>query len=90
MIRSNPGLILLRDGKIIRKWSNNNLPNETILTDNLEKLEIGKMPEDSIPQKIMTIILWYVLPLVLLTIADRLWAWSNWIKKKKSQILIIF
>ena len=83
MIRSNPGLILLRDGKIIRKWSNNNLPNETILTDNLEKLEIGKMPEDSIPQKIMTIILWYVLPLVLLTIADRLWAWSNWIKKKE-------
>lgn len=83
MIRSNPGLILLRDGKIIRKWSNNNLPNETILTDNLEKLEIGKMPEDSIPQKIMTIILWYVLPLILLTIADRLWAWSNWIKKKE-------
>ena len=83
MIRSNPGLILLRDGKIIRKWSNNNLPNETILTDNLEKLEIGKMPEDSIPQKIMTIILWYVLPLVLLTIADRLWAWSKWIKKKE-------
>ena len=83
MIRSNPGLILLRDGKIIRKWSNNNLPNETILTDNLEKLEIGKMPEDSIPQKIMTIILLYVLPLVLLTIADRLWAWSNWIKKKE-------
>ena len=83
MIRSNPGLILLRDGKIIRKWSNNNLPDETILTDNLEKLEIGKMPEDSIPQKIMTIILWYVLPLVLLTIADRLWAWSNWIKKKE-------
>lgn len=83
MIRSNPGLILLRDGKIIRKWSNNNLPNETILTDNLEKLEMGKMPEDSIPQKIMTIILWYVLPLVLLTIADRLWAWSNWIKKKE-------
>ena len=83
MIRSNPGLILIKDGTIIRKWGNNNLPKETELTDRLEKIEIGQMPEDSIPQKIMTIILWYVLPLVLLTIADRLWAWSNWIKKKE-------
>ncbi|MBR5689070.1 MAG: DoxX family protein [Prevotella sp.] len=27
MIRSNPGLMLLRDGKIIGKWSHNRLPN---------------------------------------------------------------
>ena len=83
IIRSNPGLLLLRDGKIIRKWSNNDLPEETMLTDRLEKIEIGKMPEDSIPRKVTTIILWYILPLVLLTIADRLWAWTNWLKKKE-------
>ena len=83
MIRSNPGLLLLKNGKIIRKWSNNDLPEEDILTGRLENIEIGQMPKDSIPQKVMTIILWYVLPLVLLTIADRLWAWSNWLKKKE-------
>ncbi len=26
IIRSNPGLVLIEDGKIIKKWSNNNLP----------------------------------------------------------------
>ena len=83
IIRSNPGLLLLRDGKIIRKWSNNDLPEETMLPDRLEKIEIGKMPEDSVPRKVTTIILWYILPLVLLTIADRLWAWTNWLKKKE-------
>ncbi len=83
MIRSNPGLMLLKDGKIIRKWSNNSLPEEAILADRLENLEIGKMPQNSIPRKVMTFILWYVLPLLLLTIADRLWAWSNWVKKKE-------
>ena len=83
IIRSNPGLLLLHDGKIIRKWSNNDLPEETMLTDRLEKIEIGKMPEDSVPRKVTTIILWYILPLVLLTIADRLWAWTNWLKKKE-------
>ena len=83
VIRSNPGLLLLKDGKIIRKWSHNRLPDEYMLNKPLEKLELGTMPEDSVPTKILTIMLWYVLPLLVLTVADRLWAWSRWIKKKK-------
>jgi triosephosphate isomerase len=82
MIRSNPGLMLLKDGKVIRKWSHNRLPREETLSKQLQFLEIGQMPEDSVPQKILTILLWYVLPLLLLTLADRLWMWSNWLKKK--------
>ena len=82
MIRSNPGLMLLKDGKVIRKWSHNRLPREEPLNKQLQFLEIGKMPEDSVPQKVLTILLWYVLPLLLLTLADRLWMWSNWLKNK--------
>ena len=82
MIRSNPGLMLLKDGKVIRKWSHNRLPSEDVLNKQLHLLEIGQMPADSVPQKIFYILLWYVLPLLLLTLADRLWAWSNWVKKK--------
>ena len=36
----------------------------------------------------MIIFLWFVLPLLLLTVADRLWAWSRWLRfkqKKKEQ-----
>ncbi|MBQ9186721.1 MAG: DoxX family protein [Prevotella sp.] len=83
MIRSNPGLLLLKDGKIIRKWSHNRLPGEQELTKPLALLEIGKMPADSVPRKVLLILLWYVLPLMVLTIADRLWAWTRWMKKKK-------
>ena len=83
IIRSNPGVLLLKDGVIIRKWSHNRLPDEQALKGRLEHTELGQKPADSVPGKILVILLWYVLPLVLLVIADRLWTWTRWIKKKE-------
>ena len=85
MIRSNPGLILLKDGKVIRKWSHNALPEEEELSGRLEDIELGQMPSDSTAGKILWLLTWFVLPLVILTIADRLWAWSKWVRKKKKK-----
>ncbi len=84
VIRSNPGLLLLKDGTIVRKWSHNSLPQLSDEQANrpLEQLEIGRMPENSVPRKILDIVLWYVLPLFLLAVADRLWAWSRWTRRK--------
>ena len=84
MIRSNPGLLLLKDGKIIRKWSHNNLPDESELSGRLENTELGQLPTDTVASKILWILTWFVLPLVLLTIADRLWAWTKWIRTNKT------
>ena len=90
VIRSNPGLLLLKDGTIIQKWSHNDLPNVADLSGKpLEQAEIGKMPQVSAAKKIATIIGWFVLPLILLTIADRLWAWGAWIRKKENSNRIL-
>ncbi len=83
MIRSNPGLMLLHGGTVIRKWSHNRLPKEQQLTQRLEDCDLGKMPTDSVPGKITKLLMWFVLPLMLLTIADRLWAWTQWLRRKK-------
>lgn len=83
VVRSNPGLLLIKNGTIIGKWSHNFMPAEEIIKAPLEKSEYGRMPEDKTGRRIVMILLWFVLPLTLLTIADRLWMWSKWIKGKE-------
>ena len=76
MIRSNPGLMLLRDGVVAAKWSHNQLPTvERLLSPTTS----------STPGKIVEILLWFVLPLTLLTLADRTWAWTKWIRRKRNK-----
>lgn len=85
VIRSNPGLVLLKAATIIGKWSHNDLPHidAALSTEPLEQLPIGHQPADSTPRKIATILLWFVLPLALLTLADRTWAWTKWFRRKR-------
>lgn len=65
MIRSNPGLMLMKDGVVLNKWSDGELPDEYALTDKLEKINLGMQKPRSDSRTIGYVCLWFIAPLLL-------------------------
>ncbi len=87
MIRSNPGLILLKDGKIVRKWSNLQIPSEKDLVAGWEK-HLPYTPshkKTEYTDRIMLLCLIFVLPLLaLLAISLLFYKLPYWVRLRLS------
>lgn len=73
MVRSNPGLLLLKNGRIEAKWSNNELP---IADGNISISQL--IQEHSKHNGPLLLLLWFIVPLIISIFADRIWIGSKY------------
>jgi triosephosphate isomerase len=77
IIRSNPGLLLLKGGVILNKWADNELPDEYALSDRLERLKLGEQKEVSNWRTAGYLCLWFLVPLLLVVWLDIKLKWNE-------------
>ncbi len=88
--RSNPTLLLLKDGRVLRKWSHWDFPDDEVLCGPLESLPEGKPDIIHKERRIGMVLLWLAVPLFVLTFFDRITALllfgiRRWKRKKLIQ-----
>lgn len=85
MARNNPALLLIHDGTIVGKWSHRLLPQADELTGPLHTLKLANPQPASYHRMLLRLLLWYLGPLLILTILDRLIASVRWWRKRKNE-----
>ena len=73
MVRSNPGLILLKKGVVIHKWNVVDFPDEYQLSRSLEELPLGEISQKPFANRLFGVFVWFAFPLFLMCMSDLAW-----------------
>lgn len=73
MIRSNPGLIVLKDATVIGKWSAADMPRDEQLVTPIEAKEVEQVATHKQRHRYVAVALWMFFPLLLLVALDKIY-----------------
>ncbi len=81
--RSNPAVTLIHEGTIVAKWGHRQLPAKEELTAPLQRLQLAHPQPESYRRMLLELLLWYLVPLFIITFLDRAYASFRWLQRKK-------
>lgn len=73
MIRSNPGLIVLKDATVVGKWSAADMPRDEQLVTPIETKEVEQAAIHQQRHRYVVVALWMFFPLLLLVALDKIY-----------------
>ena len=71
MVRSNPGLVLIKDGVLVNKWSHSHIPSDEELIGPLDEISVGYIPDPDPMNTPWAVALLFILPLLIVVLIDR-------------------
>ena len=77
MTRSNPGLLLFKDGRLAAKWGKNNLPDPETAGGSP-----ARWAADSGGAGLPALVLWFVVPCLAVIVLDALWRGSKYYNQR--------
>ncbi len=76
--RSNPALVLLHGGTILAKWPSYAIPASELGSTPLHALQLAHPQPENHRRSMLDLLLWYLIPLLILTLIDRFVFSLNW------------
>ena len=85
-VRSNPGLLLLHDGVVVNKWASSQIPGAPEFVAPLHQLPWVVREQSTYGQRALLLFSWYLIPLLICTVLDRLWVGIKLYRERKNRI----
>ncbi|MBO4802033.1 MAG: DoxX family membrane protein [Bacteroidaceae bacterium] len=80
--RRNPALVLLHGGTIVAKWPAAVIPDEAELQAPLHALPLAHPQKENYQRSLLSLALWYILPIITLTLIDRFIFSLRWWRRR--------
>lgn len=85
MVRSNPGLILLNGSVVAYKWASSQIPGQDELVAPLDEMSWVQKPRHTYVQRFFILLSWYIIPLLVFTILDKIWLGIKAFRQRNKQ-----